>query len=109
LDPVGVGVIRPGPARHRGGVDVDDNANGIIDVDAELGATGSDDVCQVEPRADVSGTDDSPVLTLQHGAFVPASADELQQHSVQWRAVVRGRTSGDPWSFLVALPEAPRR
>lgn len=97
-------VIRPGHDAKPGTAGVDDNANGIVDEDGELGATGSDDVCVVLPNEQSLQSLTGPTLALQRGAFVPVTGDERTETSHQRRAIVRGQTEGDRWSFLVALP-----
>ena len=52
---------------------VDDGANGMVDERGELGATGSDDVCQVIFGDEAALVSEQPLelrpLVLQHGAF----------------------------------------
>lgn len=102
-------VIRAGPDRQPGAAGVDDNADGVVDNQSELGATGSDDVCLVQSADDSLQDTDEPLLLLQKGAFVPATATELRDHPGQYRAVVTGRTGNDNWSILVTLPPTSHR
>jgi len=98
FDPEGLVYMQPGADGRPGVAGVDDNGNGIVDDNTELGATRTDDVLQV-----TSGeiTFDGPVLILQRGAFVESSRDAALMGNQPWRAVVTGRSNTELWSFQV--------
>jgi len=102
-------VMRPGRDRQPGVAGIDDNANGIIDDAAEMGATRSDDLCGVQPSRQANPAEAASGLILQRGAFVPLTPDS--QHGASpgragqpRRAIVKGHFGEDRWSFLLPLP-----
>lgn len=103
-------MMRPGADGKPGIADIDDNGNGIVDDEAELGATGSDDVCVVatdddrDNRLRDDGKEDdvatSPTLVLQRGARVPSIAARATS------AVVLGQTRDcQQWTFWVEFAD----
>ncbi|MDA9857964.1 hypothetical protein N9D23_07570 [Rubripirellula sp.] len=98
FDPNATVFIRPGVDGQPGVAGVDDNGNGIVDDDTELGATKTDDVLSVTAgEVDTEG----PILILQRGGYVPVSRQTATSESAAWRAVVNGRSQGEGWSFLL--------
>ncbi len=98
FDPNATVYLRPGADGQPGVAGVDDNGNGIVDDDTELGATKTDDVLSVTAgEIDTAG----PILILQRGAYVPVSREVATSESAAWRAVVHGRAQGEDWSFLL--------
>jgi hypothetical protein len=97
-------VIRPGSDGQPGVAGVDDNGDAVIDNRSELGATRSDDRCEVIPSQSISPSQETR-LVLQRGAFIPATTSAAKNSSVEQRAVVIGRTDQQLWSFLMRLSQ----
>jgi hypothetical protein len=100
FDPQALVVIRPGADRQPGVAGVDDNGDAIVDNRVELGATRSDDRCEVLTPQQHEALDEN-TLVLQRGAFVPDAAPRSLADNTSRRVVVRGEFDGEPWSFLV--------
>lgn len=86
FDPTAVVVIRPGADGMPGSAGTDDNRNGIIDDRLELGATHSDDVCQVVSAEAFQSIPADQVMLLQQGAFVtlPNGNPEQADRRIEW-------------------------
>ncbi len=86
FDPTAVVVIRPGADHQPGRAGTDDNRNGIVDDRLELGATHSDDVCQVVSAETFQSIPADQVMLMQRGAFVtlPDDNPELAQRRIEF-------------------------
>jgi len=95
--------LLPGADGQPGTIDVDDNANGVIDDPGELGATYSDDQCMVE-ASESAPSAITPSAVLQLGAFVPMNQMAWQPGEHPVRLLGQHQDASDTWSFLFELP-----
>ncbi len=96
-------ILLPGPDGQPGVANTDDNGNAIVDDRTELGATLSDDICVVRSLETLDRQTSLTGLILQRGAFLGADSAQITP-SDRVRAVVKGRSGDDRWSFLVSMP-----
>ena len=101
FDPTAVVAVQAGADRLPGVAGTDDNINGIVDDRLELGATRSDDPCNVLTAEQLAQIPEENAMVLQRGAFV---ATEAPVSNGRCRATVFGKfENGTPWSLLVDL------
>ena len=112
FDPSAVVVILPGADAQPGVAGVDDNGNGGTDDHFELGATKSDDCCQVI-KVEVARSMNPRPLVLQRGAFVHVkSKDDLisgaqQRLQVVINAVSDPDVSDETHNFSFMITDSP--
>lgn len=100
FDPAARVRLLPGPDQQPGTIDLDDNANGVIDDAGELGATFSDDQCIVE-AAGSQPSSPKPSLVLQRGTYVDRADVNTQQSQHADRILITRGGVTNSWSFVV--------
>jgi len=100
FDPAARVRLLPGLDKHPGTIDVDDNANGVVDDAGELGATFSDDLCIVE-AAESAPSNIKPSLVLQRGGYINAKQVTTDQTRYADRILVQHQNREDAWSLVL--------
>ena len=100
FDPAARVRLLPGLDQQPGTIDVDDNANGVVDDASELGATFSDDLCVVETSQEPASQIE-PSIVLQRGAYVTAEKRFTQPTRYHDRILVLHQGQNDSWSFVL--------